>query len=80
MCVMCKKGKKKERNDENIHSTWLKCLWNFFCLALLVDVGDDLDEDLLTFAGVCAPPAAIDGVLLLNGFERWLKKRERAKI
>jgi hypothetical protein len=55
----------------------LKCLWNFFCLALLVDVGDDLEEDLLTFAGVCAPPAAIDGVLLLNGFESNLKKKRK---
>jgi len=40
-----------------------------------VDVGEDLDEDLLTFAGVCAPPAAIDGVLLLNGFESSLEKK-----
>lgn len=53
--------------------TWEKCLWNFFCLALLV-VGDDVDEDLLTFPGVCTtPPAAIDGVLLLSGLESWLK-------
>lgn len=60
-----------------IYFTWEKCLWNFFCLALLVVVGEDVDEDLLTFPGACTtPPAAIDGALLLSGFERWLKEYE----
>lgn len=62
-------------NSLYIYFTWEKCLWNFFCLALLVVVGEDVDEDLLTFPGACTtPPAAIDGALLLSGFERWLKE------
>lgn len=64
-----------------IYFTWEKCLWNFFCLALLVVVGEDVDEDLLTFPGACTtPPAAIDGALLLSGFERWLKEIWKFKL
>ena len=58
----------------NSRITCEKCRWNFFWRALLVDVGDDREVDLLTAGGVgVAPPVVIDGVLLLRGLESWLE-------
>lgn len=39
--------------------------------------GEDFEEVLLIDAGVWLPSAVIDGVLLLKGFESWLRIKNK---